>query len=175
MDADQRFASRRPDVVVFQTPPLETDITMVGPIQCDLYVSTSGTDADWVVKIVDVWPDFKSPNPPTSNGRDMRSLQTLVRADVMRGKFRNSFEHPEPFVPGQPTQVKFALNDVGYTFKQEHRIMVQIQNSLFPLVDSNPQTFCNINQATPSDFKKAQMKIYRDKTHGSQVQFLQLK
>ena len=117
MTADQRFAARRPDVLVYQTDVLDEDVTIAGPIEAELFVSTTGTDADWVVKVIDVYPnDYPDPNPnPT--GVQMGGYQQLVRGDVMRGKFRNSFEKPEPFAPGKPTPVKFAMPDVYHTFR----------------------------------------------------------
>src|SRR5262249_31985143 len=137
MIQDQRFASRRPDVLVYQSPPLEEDLTIVGPIQARLFVSTSGTDSDWVVELIDVYPgDYSGPGGPSLGG-----YQQLVRGDVMRGKFRNSLSAPEAFVPNHPTPVNFRLNDIAHTFRTGHRLMVQIQSTWFPLVDRNPQTF----------------------------------
>jgi putative CocE/NonD family hydrolase len=170
MTDDQRFAARRPDVVVFQTEILENDVTVGGELFADLMVSMSGTDADFVVKLIDVFPD------DFTYGRDdnyiMNGYQMLVRGEVMRGKFRNSFEKPEPFVPNKPTKVRFQLPDVAHTFKKGHRIMVQIQSSWFPLVDRNPQQFLNIYEANDSDFKKAQIRIYH---HQSSIQLPILK
>ena len=109
---------------------------MAGPIEAKLFVSTTGTDSDWVVKLVDVYPDdYPDPNPNPA-GIKMGGYQQLVRGDVMRGKFRNSFERPEPFEPGKPTQIKFVLPDVCHTFRSGHRIMIQVQSSWFPLVDT---------------------------------------
>jgi len=165
MDADQRFAAQRPDVAVFRTAPLTEDLTLAGPIQADLWVSTTGTDADWVVKIIDVYPDaFRYGPAPASTGRKtgtnlMGGYEQLVRGEVMRGKFRHSFENPEPFVPGQPTEVAFALNDVCHTFAKGHRVMVQIQSSWFPLMDRNPQVFTDIYSAKAEDFQKAEQQV----------------
>jgi hypothetical protein len=171
MVADQRFASRRPDVLVYETGVLERDITLAGPVQVHLVVSTTGTDSDWVVKLIDVYPDdFPDPEPNPSLVR-MGGFQQLVRGDVMRGKFRNSFEKPEPFVPGVPTTVKFTLPDIYHTFRTGHRIMVQIQSSWFPLVDRNPQTFVDIHTARESDFHKATQRVYRGQ-EGSRLQVL---
>lgn len=169
MTGDQRFASKRPDVLVYQTPALETDVTVGGPIEVELYVSTTGTDADWVVKLIDVYPgDFPDPDPnPT--GVKMGGYQQLVRGDVLRGKFRNSREKPEPFQPGEVTKIKFKLNDVLHTFRPGHRIMVQVQSSWFPLIDRNPQTFCNIGQARETDFQRATHRVYRDGIHASRI------
>jgi len=160
MTDDQRFAARRPDVLVFQTEPLENDLTLGGPITADLMVAISGTDADFVVKLIDVFPDnftYEKGNNYVMNG-----YQMLVRGEVMRGKFRNSFEKPEPFVPNKPTRVKYELPDVAHTFKKGHRLMIQIQSSWFPLVDRNPQQFLDIYQAKDSDFKKATIRIYHN-------------
>jgi putative CocE/NonD family hydrolase len=154
--ADQTFASERKDVVYYQSDILQNNITLLGPITANLYISTSGTDADFVVKVIDVLPGS--------------NVQQLVRAEVMRGKFRNSFENPEPFMPGQPTQIHLQLNDVAHTFLQGHRIMIQIQSSWFPLVDRNPQKFINIPDAKDSDFQKATIKIYHDATHPSSIE-----
>jgi putative CocE/NonD family hydrolase len=161
MTADQRFAARRPDVLVFETDVLENDMTIAGPIQADLFVSTTGTDSDWVVKVIDVYPsDYPDPNPnPT--GVKMGGYQQLVRGDVMRGKFRNSFEKPEAFTPDKATFVKFAMQDVYHTFRSGHRIMVQVQSSWFPLVDRNPQTFVDIYGAKESDYHKATQRVFR--------------
>jgi len=164
MTADQRFAERRPDVLSYRTGPLEADLTLAGPVQADLWVSTTGTDADWVVKVIDVHPeDEPDPDPgsgPAAAG-PMGGYEQLVRADAMRGKFRNSLEHPEPFVPGQPTEVRFTLNDVFHTFLKGHRIMVQVQSSWFPLMDRNPQVFTDIYHASAQDFRKADQRLYR--------------
>jgi putative CocE/NonD family hydrolase len=153
MTADQRFAGRRPDVLTFRTDPLPSDLTLAGPIQADLWVSTTGTDADWVVKLIDGYPD----DLPEA---DQAGTQRLVRGEVLRGKFRDSFEHPEPFVPGQPTEVSFALNDVCHTFLKGHRLMVQIQSSWFPLMDRNPQVFTDIYHAQAADFRPAEQHLY---------------
>lgn len=159
--ADQRFAARRPDVLVYQTDALEEDVTLAGPIQADLFVSTTGTDSDWIVKLIDVYPsDYPDPNPNPA-GVKMGGYQQLVRGDVMRGKFRHSLEKPEPFSPGKPTAVKFELADVYHTFRSGHRIMVQVQSTWFPLVDRNPQTFMDIYAAKETDFKKAMQRVYR--------------
>ncbi len=160
MTDDQRFAARRPDVLVFQTEPLENDLTLAGPITADLMVALTGTDADFVVKLIDVFPD--NFNYEKGNGYVMNGYQMLVRGEVMRGKFRNSFEKPEPFVPNKPTRVKYELPDVAHTFKKGHRLMIQVQSSWFPLVDRNPQQFMDIYQAKDSDFKKATIRVYHN-------------
>lgn len=162
MTDDQRFAARRPDVLVYQTPILSEDLTLAGPVVADLLVSISTTDADFVVKIIDVFPDDFT---YTANDTyPMNGYQMLVRGEVMRGKFRNSLEKPEAFVPGKPTQVKYALPDIAHTFKKGHRLMVQIQSSWFPLVDRNPQKFVDIYHASASDFQKSTIKIFNNKS-----------
>jgi uncharacterized protein len=169
MTDDQRFASRRPDVLVFQTDTLTQDITLAGELTADLMVSISTTDADFVVKLIDVFPDdFEyetsnfSPLKTLAGSVPMGGYQMLVRGEIMRGKFRNSFEKPQPFTPNKPTQVKYALPDVAHTFKKGHRIMVQVQSSWFPLADRNPQQFLDIYHAKDTDFKKATIKIYHN-------------
>ncbi|MEZ0540303.1 CocE/NonD family hydrolase [Fibrella arboris] len=159
---DQRFAARRPDVVVFQTEPLQNDLTLAGPITIDLRVAMTGTDADFIVKLIDVLPDTASAPRPNPKNITLGGYQRLVRGDVMRGKFRNSMEKPEAFVPGQSTPVSFTLNDALHTFKKGHRLMVQVQSSWFPLVDRNPQTFVNISTATEADFQKNTIRIGTD-------------
>jgi putative CocE/NonD family hydrolase len=168
MHDDQRFAARRPDVLVFQTEPLEETFTIAGPIEADLYVSTTGTDADWVVKVIDVFPDSTERN---SENTWMGGYQMLVRGDIIRGKFRNSFERPEPFIPGEVTRVAFTLPDVSHAFLPGHRIMIQVQSSWFPLVDRNPQKFMNIYEAEETDFQKAMHRVYFTTDHPSGVQF----
>jgi putative CocE/NonD family hydrolase len=166
---DQRQAARRPDVLVYQTAVLEEDLSLVGPIQAELRVSTSGTDSDWIVKVIDVYPnDFPDPSPNPTGVR-MGGYQQLVRGEVMRGRFRNSFERPEPFRPGQPTAVRFALPDVCHTFRTGHRLMVQVQSTWFPLVDRNPQTFVDIYTAREADFRKATQRVYRGRELASRL------
>jgi uncharacterized protein len=169
MVEDQRFAARRPDVLTFKTEVLAEDVTVAGPIEVEMFVSTTGTDADWVVKLIDVYPDR---NPPAAKGGLSRlgGYQQLVRGDVMRGKFRKSFETPEPFVPGEPSAVRFTLQDIYHTFLPGHRIMVQVQSSWFPLVDRNPQTFVDIYHAKASDFRQATHKVYHAPGRASRLQ-----
>lgn len=169
MTSDQRFASRRPDVLVYESEPLEEDVTFAGPIRPALVVSTTGTDSDWVVKLIDVYPgDYPNPDPnPTAV--QMGGYQQLVRGDVMRGKFRNGFDQPAAFKPVEATPIEFALNDVFHTFRRGHRIMIQIQSSWFPLVDRNPQKFLNINEAREGDFTKATQRIFRRSKIGVSV------
>ncbi|GAB2866974.1 CocE/NonD family hydrolase [Hymenobacter ruber] len=154
MIEDQRFAAKRPDVLTFHTEALPDDLTLAGPLNADLWVSTSGTDADFIVKVIDEQPD---------------GTQRLVRAEVMRGRFRNSFSKPEAFVPNQPTEVKYELPDVLHTFAKGHRLMVQVQSTWFPLVDRNPQTFVPIATAAAKDFQKATIRLYHDAGHPSAV------
>ncbi|MCF6408009.1 CocE/NonD family hydrolase [Chitinophaga filiformis] len=178
MTDDQRFAARRPDVAVFETPVLTEDITVAGPLLAKLVVSTSGTDADFVVKLIDVFPnDFKYETEAHSEHRrvpsatyPMGGYQMLVRGEIMRGKYRNSFEKPEAFKPNTPTDVNFSLPDVAHTFKKGHKIMVQIQSSWFPLVDRNPQVFTNIYTCDDKDFRKADIRIYHDAQHASHIE-----
>jgi len=158
MTDDQRFASQRQDVLVYKTDLLNEDVILAGPLVADLLVSISTTDADFVVKLIDVFPDdFEQTD---SSKYVMNGYQMLVRGEVMRGKFRNSFENPEAFIPDQPTHVKYSMPDVAHTFKKGHRIMVQIQSSWFPLVDLNPQKFIDIYHAKEEDFQKATIKVY---------------
>lgn len=155
MVEDQRFASRRPDVLVYQTGPLPKDLTLAGPLRAELIVSTTGSDADWIVKLIDVAPS---------------GFQMLVRSEVIRGRLRNSYERPEPFVPGKPSRVALELQDVLHTFGKGHRLMVQIHSTWFPLVDRNPQTFvANIFEAEEKDFVAATHRVYRSKRHASAV------
>ncbi|MBS1660318.1 MAG: CocE/NonD family hydrolase [Bacteroidetes bacterium] len=161
---DQRFASQRADVLTYQTPPLETPITVTGRLKADIFLSSTGTDADLVVKLIDVIPGKEE---GISTPQDPAGYQRLVRADVFRCKFRNSWEKPTPLKPGQITEVQFDLNEIAHTFKPGHRIMVQIQSSWFPLVDRNPQTFVNIPTCSESDFQKATIRIYHDAIHPS--------
>jgi len=158
---DQRFAASRTDVLVYETEPLEEDLTFAGPLKATLHVSTSGTDSDWVLKLIDVYSgDFPDPNPNPAHVA-MGGYQQLVRGDVFRGKFRNSFEKPEPFEPGQVAKIEFPIPDIFHTFRRGHRVMVHVQSSWFPLVDRNPQTFVNIPTAREEDFRKATQRVYR--------------
>jgi putative CocE/NonD family hydrolase len=168
---DQRFASTRPDVLVYESDALAEDVTIAGPVTAELYVSTSGTDSDWVVKIVDVFP-FDAPNYEMGNKLvKAGGFQMMVRGEVMRGKFRNSYEVPQPFIPNQVTKVSFKLQDMNHTFLKGHKIMVQVQSSWFPLVDCNPQTFVDIYNAKEEDFQKATQRVYRSKKYPSHLKF----
>ncbi len=163
MTADQRFAAARPDVLMYQTDVLADDVTLAGNIWANLKVSTTGTDADFVVKVIDVYPDSTRNTSFTGTNVAMSHYEQMVRSEAMRGKYRNSFSKPEPFIPGKITPVNFELQDVLHTFKKGHRIMVQVQSTWFPLIDRNPQQFMNIMKAKPEDFKKATVKVYEGK------------
>jgi hypothetical protein len=161
MTEDQRFASTRTDVLTYVTGELAADVTVAGPITPSLYVSTSGTDSDWIVKLIDVYPD-DYPDPDWNpTGVRMGGYQQLVRGECMRGRFRHSYEKPEPFTPGKMDKVEFVMPDVNHCFRKGHKIMVQIQSSWFPLVDRNPQQFVDIYNARPTDFVKATERVYR--------------
>jgi putative CocE/NonD family hydrolase len=171
MTDDQRFASRRPDVLTFKTGILEEDLTVTGLVTADLAVSISATDADFVVKIIDVFPDELSYNKVDIYADTdplkvypMGGYEMLVHGEIMRGRYRNSFEKPEPFVPDRIEKVKFEVGDIAHTFKKGHRIMVQIQSSWFPLADRNPQKYVNIYEAKESDFQKATIRIYHSES-----------
>jgi uncharacterized protein len=184
MVSDQRFAGSRTDVVVYQTPVLEEDVTIAGPVSPRLFVSTSGTDSDWDVKLIDVYPaDYPETKPaptesdePEARQKDvppptlvMGNYQQLVRGEPFRGKFRHSFENPEPFTPDKVEEIDFTMPDINHTFRRGHRIMVQVQSSWFPLTDRNPQTFVRIPEAKPSDFVKATERLYHSESEASGV------
>jgi len=159
---DQRFASRRPDVLAYQTDVLEEDVTLAGTIHADLFVSTSGTDSDWIVKLIDVYPD---------DLQEKSAQQALVRAEVFRGRFRESFEEPKPFEPDQVAEISFNLWDVFHTFKRGHRIMVHVQSTWFPFIDRNPQKYVpNIFEADEDDFIKVINRVYRSREHPSHIE-----
>ena len=161
MVEDQRFAARRPDVLVYQSDVLTEDVTIAGPIIASLYVSTTGTDADWVVKLIDAYPsDSPDPRPNPANVR-MGDFQMLLAGEVFRSKYRNSFEKPEPLTPNAVTRIEFDLRDRNHCFLKGHRIMVQIQSTWFPLIDRNPQTFVDIYQAREEDFRSAVHTVHR--------------
>ena len=171
MTDDQRFAARRPDVLVYQTAVLTRDITLAGPLKAELFVSTSGTDSDWIVKVIDVFPpDAKDP-PGLRRGMHMGGYQMMVRSEIMRGRFRNSYALPEPFLANQPARVAFELQDVLHTFRKGHRIMVQISSTWFPLADRNPQKYVpNIFRATESDFIKATQRVYHTRMQATRLE-----
>ena len=167
MDGDQRFAHERKDVLTYQTEVLDHDVTIAGNIWPKFNVSTTGTDADWIVKVIDVYPDTASNSVATGTGVKMAGYEQMVRSEPLRGKYRNSFSKPEPFVPGKVTPVSWELQDIFHTFKKGHRIMVQVQSSMFPLIDRNPQKFTDIMKADEKDFQSATNKIYTSKLHPS--------
>jgi putative CocE/NonD family hydrolase len=168
MVEDQRFAARRPDVLVYQTAPLASALTVAGPIDVELVVSTSGTDADWIVKVIDVLPDSGTGGPPAARAR-MGNYQMLVRGDVLRGKFRNSMSNPEPFLPGEATPLRFRLNDVFHTFPAGHRLMVHVQSTWFPMIDRNPGRFMDIWRATDADFEATTQRVFRSADRPSRL------
>jgi putative CocE/NonD family hydrolase len=171
MTDDQRFAARRPDVLTYRTEALKNDVTLAGPLVADLRVATSGTDSDWVVKLIDVFPNDAQDYPSMQSGRHLGGYQMMVRSEVIRGRFRNSYVHPEPFVPNEPTKVDLELQDVLHTFRKGHRIMIQVQSTWFPLVDRNPQKYVdNIFLAGDKDFVKATERVFRWRQQPSRVQ-----
>ncbi|MCJ7564168.1 MAG: CocE/NonD family hydrolase [Candidatus Aminicenantes bacterium] len=161
MVEDQRFAATRPDVLVYESDILETDVTIVGPITASLFCSSTGTDTDWVVKLIDVYPGDAPDNTPNPKAVRMGNFQMLLAGEVFRSKYRNSYSNPEPLVPDQPTKIEFSLRDRFHRFLKGHRIMVQIQSSWFPVIDRNPQKFIDIYKAKESDFQKATNRVYR--------------
>ncbi len=163
---DQRFAAARPDVLCFQTEPLTSDLNVTGRLKADIFLSTTGHDADLIVKLIDVLPGKEE---GITTQQDPTGYQRLVRAEVFRCKFRNGYEVPTALHPNQVSEVAFDLNEVAHTFKKGHRIMVQVQSSWFPLVDINPQTFVNIPTADASEFVKANIRIWHDNTHPSGI------
>lgn len=167
MTDDQRFAARRPDVFVYQTPVLTEDMSLSGPLEAELFVTTTGTDADYVVKLIDVYPDDARQDPESAVPSS--GYQMLVRGEIMRGRFRNSFERPEAMRPGKVERIAFTLPDVCHVFQKGHRIMVQVQHSWFPLVDRNPQQFVDIYNCADSDFIKATHRLYHDSTRPSRI------
>jgi predicted acyl esterase len=166
MVEDQRFAFQRPDVLSFQTDTLTENVTLAGNIMAMLKVSTTGTDADWVVKVIDVYPDY-TPNDQKKPGVVYGGFQQLIRSEIIRGKYRNNVEKPEAFVPNQVTDVTVELQDILHCFKRGHKIMVQIQSSCFPWADRNPQTFTNIFTAGESDYQKASHRVYHNSSVAS--------
>jgi uncharacterized protein len=174
MTDDQRFAARRPDVLVYETDSLEHNVTLAGPVVADLFASISTTDVDFVVKLIDVFPDNFIYNDSTDgrgNGKSypMGGYQMLVRGEVMRGRYRNSFEHPEAFTPNKITEVEYKLPDVAHVFKKGHRIMVQIQSTWFPLADRNPQQFVDIYHCDNKDFVPCNIKLFSGTGHASRI------
>lgn len=182
MTDDQRFAARRPDVLSYETDPLEEDITIAGPVSPKLKISSTGTDSDFVVKLIDVYPGDYPDNETVDPSKRvtgpppvrMGGYQQLLRGEPMRAKFRKSWEKPSPLEPGRVTDLDFTMPDVDHTFRKGHRIMVQIQSSWFPLVDRNPQTFTDIPNARPEDFKPATEQVFHKKSAASGVEVLVL-
>lgn len=174
MTADQRFAARRPDALVFDTPVAKDDMTIAGQLNLDLWFSTDQSAADIIVKLVDVFPGTDENTGLKDDATGNR--HELVRWGVMRGRFRDSFSDPKPFVPGQPTEVKFALYDVLHTIKRGHKLEIQVQSSMFPFLDLNPQKYVpNIFEAKKSDYVRATHKIYHSAQYPSSVSFNVLK
>jgi hypothetical protein len=155
--------------MAYESEILTEPVTLAGPIVADLWVSTTGTDADYVIKLIDVFPDDLRDYPENDKDVPMAGYQMLVRGEVMRGRYRESFSEPEPFIPGEVTRVRFEIPGVLHTFEPGHRIMIQVQSSWFPLVDRNPQTFVNIYEAGEEDFQKATQRIYHDAARPSAV------
>ena len=182
MVEDQRFAARRPDVLAYQTEPLEEDLTIAGPITPSLFVATSGTDSDFVVKLIDVYPaDYPNQDPPSDGKRIlsappilMGGYEQLLRGEPMRAKFRGGWETPVAMTPGAVEKLEFVMPDVDHTFRRGHRVMVQVQSSWFPLVDRNPQTFTDIPTAKPEEFRKATEQVFHSKESPSSVGVLVL-
>jgi putative CocE/NonD family hydrolase len=167
MTDDMRYASARPDVLTYQTPVLAENLTLAGPIEAEIYVSTTGTDSDWIVKVIDVFPDGYAYN----GDKAMGGYQMHVRSEIIRGRYRNSFEKPEPFKPGEPAKITLTLQDVLHTFKKGHRVMVQVHSTWFPLADRNPQKYVpNIFFADEDDFIVATQRVYRSAKHASRIQ-----
>lgn len=178
MVRDQRFLGRRPDVLVYESKPLSSDVTIVGPIVAHLFASTSGTDSDWIVRLIDVSPVSAPVYLPAASQiilptdqSDQPGFELLVRGDGMPGKFRDSLEHPKAMVPGKVTRITISMDDVLHTFKKGHRIMVQVQSTWFPRFDLNPQTFVDIYSASPSDFRSATERIYHSNRYPSSLAF----
>jgi len=180
---DQRFASYRPDVLVYESEPLEEDVTIAGPISPRLKIASSGTDSDFDVKLIDVYPeDYPDVEPATRPNKrildapplHMGGYEQLLRGEPFRAKFRNSWEKPEPLTPGKEADLNFTMPDLFHTFRRGHRIMVQVQSSWFPLTDRNPQTFTDIPTAAPEQFQKATEQVFRQKDAASGVEVLVL-
>ena len=171
MTDDQRFASQRPDVLVFESEVIKDPVTLVGPITAVLNITTDQTDADWVVKLIDVYPDDTPNQANTPPGIKLAGYQQMLRSEVFRSRFRNSYAKPEPLVPGEITEVRVPLQDVFHTFKKGHKIMVQVQSSWFPLIDRNPQKYVeNIFEANDEDFVKAKHRVYHDGKNSSRLE-----
>ena len=175
MTDDQRQAGRRTDVLVYQTAPLTADTTIAGPLKPELWISTTGTDSDFVVKLIDVYPDNFPDNPENPKDVHLGAYEQLVRGELFRARFRNGYEKPEPLDPNKVTKIAYEMPDVNHTFRRGHRIMVQVQSTWFPLADLNPQKFVpNIYTAAPSDFQKATERVYHSPTNDSHINVLVL-
>jgi putative CocE/NonD family hydrolase len=164
MTSDQRFAATRPDVLVYRTRPLEQDLCVAGPVGVELHVATTGTAADFVVKLIDVYPgDHPNHDEAPGDGYpvEMGGYQQLVRGEPFRGRFREGFEREVPFVPGEPAEIRFQMPDVSHCFRTAHAVMVHVQSSWFPFIDRNPQTFVRIPDAVPEDFQAATHSVFR--------------
>jgi uncharacterized protein len=163
MTDDQRFAATRSDVLVCKTQVLTEEFTVAGPLVAHLKVSTSAGDADWIVKLIDVYPDDAPDNPTTRHGMKMGGYQQMIRSEVIRGRYRKSYSNPLPFKPGQIEEINLELQDVLHCFQKGHRLMIQVQSTWFPLVDINPQKYVkNIFEAKAEDFIKATHRVYHD-------------
>jgi hypothetical protein len=170
MIANQWFATGRSDVLTYRSIPMDTDQTTAGPVNADLWVSTTGSDGDFIVKVIDEYPSNTTETSPS--GRSLAGYQMLVRWEVMRGRFRDSYEKPKAFEPNKPTRVRFSLNDVLHTFRKGHKLVIQVQSSMFPLIDRNPNTFVeSIYQAKNSDFVPATVRLYRSPRYPTHVEF----
>lgn len=166
---DQRFVDNRPDVLTWQTEDLTEDVTLAGQVTAKLFASTSGSDSDWIVKLIDVYPQ-KYPDDWKLSG-----FELMISDEIFRGRYHNSFEKPEPLKPGEVTPFTIDLHTADHVFKKGHRIMVQVQSSWFPLYDRNPQKFVpNIFEANDSDYQKATQHIYRSKRFPSSVEIMTL-
>ena len=161
MVEDQRFAAARPDVLVYRTEPLTEEVVVAGPVIASIVAASSGTDADWIVKLIDVYPGNAPDNQPNPRGVRMGDFQMLLAGEVFRARYRRSFSSPTALVPNQPEKYEFDLRDRFHRFLKGHRIMVQVQSSWFPVIDRNPQTFVDIYKAKPGDFRKATQRVYR--------------
>ncbi|MCX4244894.1 CocE/NonD family hydrolase [Paraliomyxa miuraensis] len=171
MTDDQRFAARRPDVLTWVGNPLTEPLTLAGPLTADLWVSTSEADADWVVKVIDVFPEDAPDHPHLARGKHMGGYQMMVRSEVIRGRYRDGYDAPKPFAAGKPTRVRLPLQDVLHTWEPGHRVMIQIQSTWFPLVDRNPQRWVdNVFEARDEDFVKATHRVWRDTEHASRLE-----
>jgi putative CocE/NonD family hydrolase len=173
--ADQRFASRRPDVLTYETDVLTEDVTLTGPVSPVLHVSTTGTDADYIVKLIDVFPDSAANWPGDASGFTVGGYQQLVRGEPIRARYRRSFEKPVPMVPNKADSIRFEMPSIHHTFKRGHRIMVQVQSTWFPHIDRNPQTFVpNIFEAKPGDFRKATMRVFHTPAKATRLELRRL-